>query len=132
MGFNLALRGRNRGGRRQNHGRAGGRRDSPAMEGETMATRSSEYPDGMSLQHDPILNKGTAFTEAERDALGLRGLLPPRVCTLDEQTMRVLENLHRKPNDLEKYIFLMGLLDRNETLFYRVLLDHLQELMPIT
>jgi len=83
------------------------------------------------MVHDPTLNKGTAFPEAERDALGLRGLLPPRVCTLDQQTLRVLENLRRKPNDLEKYIFMMGLLDRNETLFYRVLLDHLTELMPI-
>jgi malate dehydrogenase (oxaloacetate-decarboxylating)(NADP+) len=94
-------------------------------------TRSSAYPEGMALVHDPTLNKGTAFPEAERDALGLRGLLPPRVCTLDQQTLRVLENLRRKPNDLEKYIFMMGLLDRNETLFYRVLLDHLTELMPI-
>ena len=94
-------------------------------------TRSSAYPEGMAWQHDPTRNKGTAFSEAERDALGLRGLLPPRVCTLDQQTLRVLENLRRKPNDLEKYIFMMGLLDRNETLFYRVLLDHLTELMPI-
>jgi malate dehydrogenase (oxaloacetate-decarboxylating)(NADP+) len=85
----------------------------------------------MAWIHDPTRNKGTAFSETERDALGLRGLLPPRVCTLDQQTLRVLENLRRKPNDLEKYIFLMGLLDRNETLFYRVLLDHLTELMPI-
>lgn len=94
-------------------------------------TRSSAFPEGMAWQHDPARNKGTAFSEAERDALGLRGLLPPRVCTLDQQTQRVLENLRRKPNDLEKYIFMMGLLDRNETLFYRVLLDHLTELMPI-
>jgi malate dehydrogenase (oxaloacetate-decarboxylating)(NADP+) len=85
----------------------------------------------MAWVHDPTLNKGTAFTEAERDKLGLRGLLPPRVCTLDQQTLRVLENLRRKPNDLEKYIFLMGLLDRNQTLFYRVVQDHLVELMPI-
>ena len=88
-------------------------------------------PQGMIWQHDPTRNKGTAFSEAERDALGLRGLLPPRVCTLEQQTQRVLENLRRKPNDLEKYIFVMGLLDRNETLFYRVVLDHLSELMPI-
>jgi malate dehydrogenase (oxaloacetate-decarboxylating)(NADP+) len=93
--------------------------------------RSAEYPDRMEWVHDPKRNKGTAFTEAERDALGLSGLLPPRVSTLDQQTKRVLENLRRKPDDLEKYIFIMGLLDRNETLFYRVVLDHLAELLPI-
>ncbi len=92
---------------------------------------ADKNPLGMIWQHDPKRNKGTAFTEAERDALGLRGLLPPRVCSLEQQTQRVLENLRRKPNDLEKYIFVMGLLDRNETLFYRVVLDHLAELMPI-
>ena len=94
-------------------------------------TRSSGNPEGITWNRDPTRNKGTAFTEAERDALRLRGLLPPRVFTLDQQTLRVLENLRRKPDDLEKYIFMMGLLDRNETLFYRVLLDHLAELMPI-
>jgi malate dehydrogenase (oxaloacetate-decarboxylating)(NADP+) len=94
-------------------------------------TQSTAYPEGIAWNRDPTRNKGTAFTEAERDALRLRGLLPPRVFTLDQQTLRVLENLRRKPDDLEKYIFMMGLLDRNETLFYRVLLDHLAELMPI-
>jgi malate dehydrogenase (oxaloacetate-decarboxylating)(NADP+) len=94
-------------------------------------TNPSAYQDKMAWVHDPVRNKGTAFNDAERDALGLRGLLPPRVCTLEQQTQRVLENLRRKPNDLEKYIFMMGLLDRNETLFYRLVLDHLTELMPI-
>ncbi len=89
------------------------------------------FPTGAALLHDPVLNKGTAFTEAERDALGLRGLLPPRVHTQDEQVARVLENLHAKENDLEKYILLIGLQDRNETLFYRVLEDNIEELMPI-
>ncbi len=94
-------------------------------------TPPNKNPQGIIWQHDPTRNKGTAFTEAERDALGLRGLLPPRVCSLDQQKQRVLENLRRKPNDLEKYIFVMGLLDRNETLFFRVVLDNLAELMPI-
>jgi malate dehydrogenase (oxaloacetate-decarboxylating)(NADP+) len=94
-------------------------------------TSANTEPQGMIWQHDPTRNKGTAFSEAERDALGLRGLLPPRVSTLDRQKQRVLENLRRKPNDLEKYMFVMGLLDRNETLFYRVVLDNLTELMPI-
>src|SRR5581483_9030608 len=76
-------------------------------------------------------NKGTAFTEAERDALGLRGLLPPRATTLELQVTRVLDNLRRKPNDLEKYIYMVALQDRNETLFYHVVMQYLEELMPI-
>lgn len=86
---------------------------------------------GVDLLHDPVLNKGTAFTEAERDALGLRGLLPPRVSTETEQVMRVLENVRRKSSDLEKYIYLIGLQDRNENLFYRVVMDNLDEMMPL-
>jgi malate dehydrogenase (oxaloacetate-decarboxylating)(NADP+) len=86
---------------------------------------------GMELLYDPASNKGTAFTSEERDALGLRGLLPPRVFTLAEQVSRVLVNLERKPNALEKYIFLSSLQNRNETLFHRVLQDHLEQLMPI-
>ncbi len=89
------------------------------------------YPSGIGLLYDPGLNKGTAFTEAEREAFGLRGLLPPRAVTLAEQMMRVMGNLRRKPNDIEKYIFLVSLQDRNETLFYRLLMDHLEEMMPI-
>ncbi|MGH2570483.1 MAG: NAD-dependent malic enzyme [bacterium] len=88
-------------------------------------------PHGAALLHDPARNKGTAFTDEERDRLGLRGLLPPRVNTQDQQVMRVLENYRNKPTDLEKFIYLTSLHDRNETLFYRVVLDHLQEMMPI-
>ena len=86
---------------------------------------------GVDLLHNPALNKGTAFSEAERDALHLRGLLPPHVHTQEEQVMRVMENFHRKQDNLEKYIHLMALQDRNETLFYRVVLDHIEETMPI-
>ena len=86
---------------------------------------------GFDLLHDPTLNKGTAFTEEERDVLGLRGLLPPRVSSQEEQVSRALENLRMKPTDLERYIFLIALQDRDETLFYRTVLDHLEELMPI-
>ena len=86
---------------------------------------------GYQLLHNPVLNKGVAFTEQERDALGLRGLLPPRVSSQDEQVCRALENLRAKPSDLERYIFMIALQDRDETLFYRTLLDHLEELMPI-
>src|SRR5512134_2470790 len=86
---------------------------------------------GADLLHDPMLNKGTAFTELERDALGLRGLLPARVSTQSQQVTRVLENLRRKESDIEKYIFLVSLQDRNENLFYRVVMDNLDEMMPI-
>ena len=86
---------------------------------------------GIELLRNPALNKGTAFTEAERDALGLRGLLPPRVCTPEEQAARVMENLRGKTSPIEKYIFLAALQARNETLFHRVLLENLEELMPI-
>ena len=92
---------------------------------------TSGFSKGMHYLHEPALNKGTAFTEAERDALGLRGLLPPGVQTLDEQVMRVMGNFNRKTSDLEKYIFLVALQDRNQTLFYRVIMDHLEEMMPI-
>ena len=88
-------------------------------------------PRGLGVLQDPTLNKGTAFTEAERDALGLRGLLPPRVQTQDDQVARVLENLRKKPNPLERYIFLLSLQDRNETLFYRLLQDHIEEMLPL-
>ncbi len=86
---------------------------------------------GMARLQNPILNKGTAFTETERDKFKLRGLLPPRVSSQDQQVKRVLANLRRKPTDLEKYIFLVALQNRNETLFYRMLLDNIEEVMPI-
>ena len=88
-------------------------------------------PRGVKLLHDPVHNKGTAFTDAERDALGLRGLLPPRVCSPAEQELRVLGNLRNKATDLERYLFLVSLQDRNETLFYRVVINHIEEIMPL-
>ncbi len=86
---------------------------------------------GIDLLHHPRYNKGTAFTEAERDALGLRGLLPPHVFSLEEQAARSLRNFKAKPSPLEQYIFLTALQDRNEVLFYRILVDHIAEMMPI-
>ena len=83
------------------------------------------------LLHDPRTNKGTAFTEAERDALGLRGLLPPRILTLEEQQERILQNFYGKSSALEQYIYLSGLQDRNETLFYRTVVDNLETMLPV-
>ncbi|HEX9633105.1 MAG TPA: NAD-dependent malic enzyme [Gemmatimonadales bacterium] len=94
-------------------------------------TATHALPAGVDLLHDPALNKGTAFTEAERDALKLRGLLPPRVFTIREQEARILENYHQKTSPLEKYVMMAALQDRNETLFYRTVLDNVSEMMPI-
>ena len=93
--------------------------------------RQSTLPTGLDLLHDPTLNKGTAFTEGERSALKLKGLLPPRVLTQDQKVQKILENFRKEPTDIEKYLYLISLQDRNERLFYRVLTDHLQEMMPI-
>ena len=66
------------------------------------------FPRGVALLHNPELNKGTAFSESERDALGLKGLLPPHVCSQAEQVARVLGNFHRLESPLEKYIFMQS------------------------
>jgi malate dehydrogenase (oxaloacetate-decarboxylating)(NADP+) len=103
------------------------------LEGAPMASPHSDrdIPQGVKLLHDPVRNKGTAFTEGEREALGLRGLLPPRVLSQELQVARFMENLRALPDDLDRYIALVALQDRNEVLYYRVLMDHLEELMPI-
>ncbi len=92
---------------------------------------SADLPKGIELLHEPSLNKGTAFTAAERDALGLRGLLPPRIFSQSQRVQHVMNNIRRKPNNLEKYLYLIGLQDRNENLFYRVLIDNMEDLSPI-
>ena len=86
---------------------------------------------GEALLRDPLTNKGTAFTEDERADLGLDGLVPPAVSTKDQQLARVYENYRRKPTPLERYIHLASLQDRNETLFFRLLHDHIDEMMPV-
>ncbi|MDD4355635.1 MAG: NAD-dependent malic enzyme [Smithellaceae bacterium] len=90
-----------------------------------------ELPLGIDLLHDPALNKGTAFTAAERKALGLEGLLPPIISSQQQQVQHIMNNVRRKPSNLEKYLYLIGLQDRNEQLFYKTLIEHLEELSPI-
>lgn len=92
----------------------------------------NKYPlTGLSLLQNPRFNKGTAFTQEERVKYKLRGLLPKAISTLEVQEERTLKNIRRKENNIEKYIFLAALQGRNETLFYRILIDNIEELMPI-
>ena len=98
---------------------------------EKILARMLGFPSGVALLRDPALNKGTAFTEAEREILGIRGLLPPVVQSMEAQVLRVLENFRRKSNDIEKYLFMIGLQDRNKTLFYRVVIDYIEEMLPV-
>jgi len=86
---------------------------------------------GPLLLEAPIFNKGSAFTEEERRDLGLLGLLPPHVATMDEQLVRTYENYQQKTSAQERYIFLTSLQDRNETLFYRLLSEHIDEMLPM-
>ena len=86
---------------------------------------------GIALLRDPLLNKGTAFTEQERDTLGLCGLLPAHVLSMEAQAKRVMTNLRRLPNDLEKYVALNALHDRNEALFFRIVCDNIDEIQPL-
>ena len=92
---------------------------------------ASDFPRGVALLRDPLLNKGTAFSEKERDAFGLRGLLPAHLLSQEEQVARILTNLRRLPDDLEKYVALNALHDRNEALFFRVVCDNIDEIQPL-
>jgi malate dehydrogenase (oxaloacetate-decarboxylating)(NADP+) len=90
-----------------------------------------QAPHGLALLRDPLLNKGTAFTAQERDALGLRGFLPAAVMSMQVQAERILTGLRSLSSDLEKYIALNSLHDRNEALFFRVVCDHIDEIQPL-
>src|SRR5271166_5254988 len=92
---------------------------------------AADTPRGMDLLDRPSLNKGTAFSSTERKAFGLQGLLPAQLEPLDEQAVRAYEAYQRKPDDLERHIYLRALQYTNEVLFYRLLLDHIAEMTPI-
>lgn len=96
-----------------------------------MPINRSDIPRAIDLLNRQGLNKGTAFTEEERTEFGLHGLLPPHGETLDQQVVRAYEAYHRKDDDLERHIYLRALQDTNEVLFYRLLLDHIEEMTPI-
>ena len=103
---------------------------SPPSHGGTKVSKVPRLK-GMDLLDTPLLNKGTAFSYEERTLLGLHALLPPQVETLDQQVVRAYEAYQRKTDDLERHIYLRALQDRNEVLFYRLLVDHLEEMTPV-
>jgi malate dehydrogenase (oxaloacetate-decarboxylating) len=103
--------------------------DKPKAERKPKPVRTALS--GYHLLYDPLLNKGTAFSEAERDAFDLHGLLPPRIGTLDEQVTRRLQALRSFASDLERYAFLRDLQDTNATVFYALLAQNIEELLPI-
>jgi len=92
---------------------------------------AADLPRGVALLRDPLLNKGTAFSEKERDAFGLRGLLPAHLLSQEQQVARILTNLRRLPDDLDKYVALNALHDRNEALFFRVVCENIDEIQPL-
>jgi malate dehydrogenase (oxaloacetate-decarboxylating) len=96
-----------------------------------MSIRTESAPAIPGVLEDPIRARGTAFTEAERDALGLTGRLPSAVLTLDQQAQRAYQQMLRQRDDLAKNVYMEQLHDRNEVLYYRVLADHLAELLPV-
>ncbi|KAH8956488.1 hypothetical protein BDL97_07G041200 [Sphagnum fallax] len=115
--------------------RGGGSKDvfgeDSATEEQTITPWSRIIASGLELLRDPRYNKGSAFTEEERDRHYLRGLLPPNIISQELQVERILHNVRSYENPLEKYVAVMDLQERNERLFYKVLIDHVEELLPI-
>jgi malic enzyme len=103
----------------------------PAIDANTGEMYLPVLERGPQLLEEPLLNKGTAFTAEERDGLELRGLLPTHTSTMEEQLERVRIQLEAKPEPLEKHIYLAGLHDRNETLFFRYILENLHDTVPL-
>ena len=97
----------------------------------TATKYETESPYGFDRLTSPEFNKGTAFTEEERDRFGLRGLLPAGVSDPGVQEARALANLRRKAYDIERYVFLLALQGRNERLFHRLVLNNIDEIMPL-
>lgn len=86
---------------------------------------------GINVIHDPIWNKGLSFDYHERDRLGIRGLIPPVVSSIEQQVKRNLESLRKLPSDIERNLHLTHLHNRNETLYHRLLVDHIEEIAPL-
>ena len=86
---------------------------------------------GYDVLRNPLLNKGSAFTPAERETLGLLGIMPPQYNDMAMQAQRTYANVQRQATPIDKYVALAALQDRNEHLFYRLVCDHIEEFMPI-
>ena len=96
-----------------------------------MSGGTARTPETPSVLEDPMRNRGVAFSSSERDALGLTGRLPSAVLTLEQQALRAWQQLQRQGDDLAKNVYMEQLHDRDEVLYYRVLADHLAELLPV-
>lgn len=107
------------------------RRSEERTDARTHEKYVAVFRRGVAITEDPLLNKGTCFTLAERDELALRGILPPAVSEPHEQQARAYQNYLEAGDDVRRHLFLASLHDRNETLFYRLLADHLEEMVPI-
>jgi malate dehydrogenase (oxaloacetate-decarboxylating)(NADP+) len=105
--------------------------EDAATEDQTLTPWTRVVASGLELMRDPRYNKGLAFSEEERNRHYLRGLLPPTIISQELQVERILQNVRSYQNPLEKYIAVMDLQERNERLFYKVLIDHVEELLPI-
>src|SRR5450432_2435312 len=103
----------------------------PSVSSMTKDNAKMRTPALPGVLDDPMLNRGVAFSLAEREALGLTGRLPAVVLTLEEQAERAYRQLQLQGSDLAKNVYLEQLHDRNETLYYRLLADHLTELLPV-
>src|SRR6516165_7111825 len=101
------------------------------MTGDHTQARTNSRPIAKSVLNDPLRNRGAAFTPAERGQLGLTGRLPSAVLTLDQQAQRAHQQMQAQPSDLAKNVYLEQLHERNEVLYYKLLADHLAELLPI-
>src|SRR5258708_28289017 len=112
-------------------GKRGTETTNPEKKNPAADATSFDGKRGIDILHDPVINKSTAYTEAERLALGLVGLVPDVTESEDLQVRRVMQQLGHKATDLDRYIYLVGLLDNNETLFYRVLMSDPARFLPI-
>ena len=113
-------------------GRAVGRaRTCPKKDEDTVTKHTIHTPAIPAALDDPLVNRGVAFPQPERETLGLTGRLPSAVLTLDQQAQRAWEQLQRQSAELAKNVYLEQLHDRNEVLYYKVLADHLAELLSV-
>src|SRR5215472_8904364 len=112
-------------------GKLGAETTSPEKKNPVTNAASVGAKRGIDLLHDPTINKATAYTEAERQALGLVGLVPDATESEDLQRRRVLQQLEHKTTDMDRYIYLISLLDNDETLFYRTVMSDPARFLPI-